>query len=291
MITRRENLNSIYVLLFLNIAFFLLERQDPQKYVALFSFQRDAFLSGEVWRLFTFQFLQGSALSFFFNLLILYIMGGAVEEHLGTTGFLTLFGTAIVGTAAVPFIFGFPLINSVFFETALLFVYAHLFPKQVFYIFFVLPVKVTWLAYIALGLLMFGVFGRSLSSLAALVGSGLTFGVYLLLERRSAVVFHRPVIPERDASNDADMAEGNLARFTEVERALAGSEADRQVMEAKLEKAIVPGVNICPPRDFKPRNDDRYCVRCEGFAECSLRYMKMQMPKASEPSKPAVETS
>jgi hypothetical protein len=32
-------------------------------------------------------------------------------------------------------------------------------------------------------------------------------------------------------------------------------------------------VNICKPVDFKG-DKDGICIRCEGFAECSLRYVK-----------------
>ena len=48
-----ENLRSVFILLFLNIAFFFLEHQDAEKYARLFQFDADAVMSGEVWRLFT----------------------------------------------------------------------------------------------------------------------------------------------------------------------------------------------------------------------------------------------
>ena len=78
--TKSENLRSIYVLLFLNIAFYFLEVQDPKRYALLFSFSWNRVLSGEAWRLVTYQFLQGSPLSLFFTLIVLYIIGGAVED-------------------------------------------------------------------------------------------------------------------------------------------------------------------------------------------------------------------
>ena len=54
--SRGENLRSTYILLFLNVAFFLLQYQDSQKFSRLFGFDRDAVAAGQVWRLFTYQF-------------------------------------------------------------------------------------------------------------------------------------------------------------------------------------------------------------------------------------------
>jgi hypothetical protein len=49
------------------------------------------------------------------------------------------------------------------------------------------------------------------------------------------------------------------------------------------EGEIVPDVNICPPADYKPGNADGYCIRCEGFAECSARYLRLNRNPAAIP--------
>ena len=61
-----------------------------------------------------------------------------------------------------------------------------------------------------------------------------------------------------------------------IRQALARkSEADLQRLLGHCEREITPNVNICPPADYKPEHPDGYCIRCEGFAECSVRYLKM----------------
>ena len=45
-------------------------------------------------------------------------------------------------------------------------------------------------------------------------------------------------------------------------------------------------MNICPPADYKPDNADGYCIRCEGFAECSVRYIGLH--RAARPAAPAM---
>src|SRR5215218_6999101 len=93
---RDENLRSVLVLLFLNVALFMLEHQDPQRYTRLFAFDAEAVASGEIWRVVTYQFTQAGegwleALALFITLMLLYVMGSALEEEWGTWNFLTLF--------------------------------------------------------------------------------------------------------------------------------------------------------------------------------------------------------
>lgn len=278
----RENLHSIYILLFLSVVFFLLQTQDVRKYVELFSFDRSAVMSGQVWRLFTYQFIQSGALSLFFELLILYIMGSVLEEMWGTRDFLGFYLASLAGSAAVGFVFDFPLLGSYFLLYSLLFVYAYLFPEQTFLIFFVLPVKVKWIAWFSAALLAFGILRRDPASVAAL-GGVVASAAYFVFSQRPGRLLPRPVPaafrPAAETASPAEhgVAERNLEVFGEAKRVLAtGDEQERRALVSSLEKNVVPGVNICPPADYKPEHDDRYCVRCEGFNECTIRYIGLR---------------
>lgn len=286
--TRSENLHAIYILLFLNIAFFFLEYQDAAKYATLFSFDRDAVIGGEVWRLFTWQFTQSGQgwflfpkpLVLFFTLLLLYLMGSAVEDEWGTAPFLLFFAISTVTSAAIAAALGISLLGSYFVSFSLLFVYASVFPEQTFYLFGVLPIRVRWLAYIAAGLLVLGVFFGDPADIAAFGGS-LAGYVFYLVQRAPLQV---PVPePEQERSSADTGAIRNAARFVGVKRALANrSVADIDRLIEQNEREIVRGVNICPPADFKPENNDGYCIRCEGFAECTARFLKANRPNVRE---------
>ena len=76
----------------------------------------------------------------------------------------------------------------------------------------------------------------------------------------------------------------NSARFVAIKKAVASAaDADIARLIAQCDSEAVPGVNICPPADYKPENSDRYCIRCEGFAECSARYLRLHRPAAAQP--------
>lgn len=286
MSARRENLNSIYILLFLEIAFFLIQFQDPERYGSFFAFDRGRVMRGEIWRLFTFQFVHGGLLSLFFGLLILYVMGSVVEEACGTFDFIAFLLLSMAGAVGVGFLFDVPLLASSFSTFSLLFIFATMVPDQVFYIFFVLPVKVRWLAWIALAYLGFGLISQDAVAIAALAGSILSYGYYLLRHGKIRVAIPSSVRKQgfkAAESSDQRLAEHNLERFSRMKASLdSRSAAQVEELIASIEPTIVPGVNICPPADYKPEGEDRYCVRCEGFSECSVRYLNARMPEAGE---------
>lgn len=278
---RGENLHSVYILLFLTVAFFLLEYQDPQRYAGLFSFDRAAFASGQVWRLFTYQFTQAGQgwffiprpLVLFFTMLVLYIMGVAVEEEWGTRNFLLFFAISTIGSATAAAWYGIPLLGSYFVNFSLLFVYASIVPDQTFYLFAVIPIRVQWLAYIAAVLLAFGVLFGGPSNTAAFVGAALSYAYYYV--HRMPKVAAKEAPAETKSGPDA-MAMRNATRFAAMKQVMAnGSPADLERLITQAERDTIRGVNICPPADYKPESNDGYCIRCEGFAECSARHMRL----------------
>jgi membrane associated rhomboid family serine protease len=288
--SRGENLRSVYILLFLTIAFFCLEYQDAQKYARLFSFDRDAVAAGEVWRVFTYQFTQAGQgwfafprpLVLFFTLLLLYLMGAAIEEEWGTWNFLTFFAISTVGSAVAATALGVPLLGSYFVNFSLLFVYASTFPQQTFYLFGTVPVRIRWVAYIAALVLITGVFAGGRSNTAALAGAAASYAFFL--SQRVRVI----VIREQDALDEDEMPDGtairNAARFVAMKRAVNNASAtDIDRLIAQSERDIVRGVNICPPADFKPEHTDGYCIRCEGFSECAARFLMMKRPAPAPP--------
>jgi membrane associated rhomboid family serine protease len=293
--SRGENLRSTYILLFLNVTFFFLQYQDSQKFTSLFGFDRNAVAAGQVWRLFTYQFAQAGhvglftippVLTLFLNLVLLSLMGFAVEEQWGTGNFLRFYLMSTLATALVAAWFNTPLLGSFFINFTLLFVYAALNRDQTFYLSTILPIRVTFLAWLALAVLLTGVFFGSKANLAALAGAVAGFGYYVSQRVRVLAIVSRelsPSGPQLEAEDAAVLsATRNMTRVVAMKRALttgAASDIDRLINLAEREK--VGGVNICEPPDFKPEHSDRYCIRCEGFAECTARHLTLNRPQVA----------
>jgi membrane associated rhomboid family serine protease len=305
--SRGENLRSTYILLFLNVCFFFLQYQDGQKFARLFGFDRDGVAAGQIWRLFTYQFAQAGhlglftippVLTLFLNLVLLSLMGFAVEEEWGTGHFLRFYLMSTFATALVAAWFNTPLLGSFFINFTLLFVYAALNRDQTFYLSTILPIRVTFLAWLALAALLTGVFFGSKANLAALAGAVAGFGYYVSQRVRVLALVPRGFAPEQPklASEDAAViaATRNITRVAAVKRALTtGSQSDIDRLINLAEREAVRGVNICPSVDFKPEHSDRYCIRCEGFAECTARHLRLNRPNvaAQAPAAATAETT
>jgi hypothetical protein len=155
--------------------------------------------------------------------------------------------------------------------------------EQRLYLSMLIPIRVTILAWLALAALVAGVFFGSRANLAALIGALAGFA-YFLMHRVEVVTVAPPGYePTPEEQKGVSIAMRNSARVTTVKKALAtGSDADIDRLISIAERETVRGVNICPPVDYKPEHSDRYCVRCEGFAECTARNMRLNRPKRIE---------
>lgn len=136
-------------------------------------------LNGEWWRVLTFMFMvpvPGSLVGYVFvafGWYIFYMMAGALEHHWGTFRFNVYLFTSYALTLALSFVTpGFPVTN-VFILSSVFLAFAYLNPNFEFVLFFILPVKVKWLALItvAWGVFLFiqGVLATRLQLLAVAV--------------------------------------------------------------------------------------------------------------------------
>ncbi|MGF1468679.1 MAG: hypothetical protein ACFCGT_21345 [Sandaracinaceae bacterium] len=108
-------------------------------------------LNGEVWRLVTFLFYPPSMSILFiiFELLLLYIFGRALEAHWGEARFnlYVFIGwlTSVLSACLMPLM---PATNF-YFLTSIFLAFAYVLPNFELALWFVLPIKVKWLAYLA----------------------------------------------------------------------------------------------------------------------------------------------
>jgi len=273
----------------LNFIFFLLVQMDPQRTLGLFAFVPDAALA-RPWTFVTYQFLNTSPFGLFFGTLMLWFLGSALEAEWGTPEFTAFWLVATLGGSVAAWIIGVPLVSGwAITGVSMLFAYAWLFPETQLLIFFVVPVKVKWLAWLGAAMLgwsfLQSVFaGQPGTGFVTLCGA--TSGFLWFWAR------HRGVDKARRAAKDAVVAvktAGALRedailerrnrdlfpRVTELRLAARQGELPPRLrdFEKELGTLVVPGVKICKPVDFKG-DQDGVCVKCEGFAECSLRYVK-----------------
>lgn len=275
----------------LHFVFFLLLSMDPQKTAGLFGFWPQQALV-QPWGFVTFQFLHGGPMSLFFGAFALYILGSALEAEWGTGEYTAFWLVATLGASLSAWLLGTPLVSDPFVvPISMLFAYAFLFPQTQFLVFFVIPVKVKWIAVFSAALLGLA-FVRDLvtfgagSALVRVLGAGAGFLFFWVRHhgrfraRKAALEAVAAVKTTAVQQRDDALERRNRELFPRVE---ALRQTERSGLEPpggeglrkELQALVVPGVKVCKPVDFKG-DKDLVCLRCEGFAECSLRYLAGQ---------------
>jgi hypothetical protein len=125
---------------------FLMGRLDPN----LIRLSAGSLLQGEWWRLVTFPFdppLQ-NLLFAFFAWYLFYLMGSALEEHWGVFRYNLFLLVGYLLTVAVSFLVPAYSMSNAFLGGSVFLAFAFLFPDFQLLLFFVLPVRIKWLALI-----------------------------------------------------------------------------------------------------------------------------------------------
>ncbi|HET6880409.1 MAG TPA: hypothetical protein VFI31_09655 [Pirellulales bacterium] len=103
---------------------------------------------GQVWRLGTFLFLPAtmSPIWLFFALYLFYLMGSTLEAHWGEFRYNLFLAIAYLATVAAACVAPHEPATNVYLGGSVFLAFAYLFPNFELLIFFILPVKIKWLA-------------------------------------------------------------------------------------------------------------------------------------------------
>ena len=112
------------------------------------AFSMPAILTGQLWRVLSFIFIpiSSSPLFVIFVLYFYYMIGEALEQEWGYPKFNLFYFTGIIGTIIAGTITGFA--TNHYLNMSLFFAFAILYPEFQIRLFFVLPIKIKWLAYV-----------------------------------------------------------------------------------------------------------------------------------------------
>jgi membrane associated rhomboid family serine protease len=139
-----------------NLLVFILAWLNPD-FVQLLDLNPGAVMRGEVWRLVTYIFIPttNSAIWIVFILLFLWYVGEGLERAWGAFRVNLFYFVGMIATTIAAFFFGSNFSNTML-NASLFFAFANFYPDEVIYIFFILPAKVKWIAWVSAALLIFG---------------------------------------------------------------------------------------------------------------------------------------
>jgi hypothetical protein len=200
----------------------------------------DRVLAGEWWRLITFLFIPPitNPIFAFFAWYMFYLMGSALESHWGAFRYNLFLLIGYVVTVAVTVLFPYSEATNVFIAGSVFLAFAWLYPDFQLYIFFIIPVKIKWLA-----VLTWIGYGYEI-----IVGSWFT-RVMVLASISNFLFFFGKDIWWR-------MKSGNRKMASQAKQYTKGREAFHTCA-------------ICGKTDLSnPQAEFRYCPECGGLGYC-----------------------
>jgi membrane associated rhomboid family serine protease len=288
---QREQWHLTEGLIFAHFAVFILSTmmQDSQRALAMVP----GLVSSRPWTLVTYQFVHGSSMFWFFiSMLVLWIMAKPLEDSWGSPRFLIFWMVATFGASVTASLIGRPLFGDLGFSSCLLFTFATLFPEVEFRLFFIIPVKVKYLAIVAAAILVYSSLSLGLvAGFANIAGTSAGYLFFLATRRlptRRKIAFElskrKAKIEVRAESAQAENRNRGWdprVRAAEERAREGGAVApEDEPLLAELDAAKDPSITVCAPSEFG-YTDDPVCRGCSGFAECAARRIRLSADAGS----------
>lgn len=163
--------NLTYYLIAGQVVGFLLINLNPSG-IEKFYLLGDAVLGGQVWRLITFLFIPFtlSPIFFIFSIYLYYILGTALEREWGSFKYMLYLLVSYLLTVVTSLIFSQDSFSNGYLYLSIFMAFAYLYPDFQLMIFFIIPIKMKWLAIISwIGIITLFISGSVTSKITILI--------------------------------------------------------------------------------------------------------------------------
>lgn len=241
-----------------NVLVFLLSSFSRMTGVySLLSFNLGAVLQGQVWRIFTFPFVPNDSSAFYLliSCYFYYWIGSTLEREWGQAKFTIYYLSGVVltmlGAVVAYFLPGgstYAVAGTMYVNLAMFFAFAMLYPNAQVLLFFIIPIRMKWLAILD-GLLFAA---DILKSIAAGYWIGAITAIMALL---NFFVFFMP-----DLEHFVKTENNRARQASHFHRANAQARAEQKVQGFRHK------CTICGRTDTDhPELQFRYCSKCAGY--------------------------
>ena len=145
-------------------------RSDILYYLYL---SREGILNLQLWRFITFVLIPPtySIIWIIFALYIYYFIGSALESTWGTLKFNAYYLLCMLGTIVAAMLFGGTFYTGFYVNLSMFLAFAYLYPDHEFMLFFILPIKVKYLALVNVAFLFLNFISRGLTTKISIIAS------------------------------------------------------------------------------------------------------------------------
>ena len=236
----------------------------------LLAFYPSRILHGEVWRLITFLFIPVSGYSsgdmfsilwFAMSTLFYYYIGNALERQWGSTRFTVFYALGAILNMIIGFAFQSG-VTMYYVNMSMFFAFATLYPNLQFLLFFIIPVKAKWLAWIDAAYFLIAVFqylftGHPLLALIPIVAV-LNYLLFFAADIGSQFAYWRGRAKSKVRQQQYKNA---YQRPGSGPKVVNFHDAKTQTKAQYLHKCAV-----CGKTDLSdPQMEFRYCSKCNGY--------------------------
>lgn len=249
--------NLMLYIVIANVVVFLLDSFSGTGLSNLLYFSLPAVLRGEVWRIVTFVLIPEtrSAFSLFITCYFYYWIGSTLERQWGTAKFtcyylggmlFTLLGTSLVSLIIG---LGVPVYGADYVNFAMFLAFAALWPDAQVLLFFIIPIKIKYLAYL------------DLAFFAWIIGNYVVTGYWQLsiipiMALLNFVIFFWPELQRL-----LGMEAARTRQAVHYRNAAANAKREAQSANAGERRCAVCGRTNAT----NPELEFRYCSRCAGY--------------------------
>ena len=242
---------AVYVLM-------LLTQANDANALSFLTFNLNALLHGEVWRLVTFVFVPAysSPFALLISLYFYYWIGSTLERQWGTAKFNLYYisGTllTVLGVVLASLITGNPYLTAAgtgYVNLSMFFAFAFLFPDTTVLLFFFLPVKMKWLAYLDGALFAFDI----IKAIGAHNWAGVVLPIVALLNFAVFIWPEVHYLKER-------------AKYQNSRKTVQFRQAQQQQAKQAQQQGYRHKCAVCGRTDTDyPDLQFRYCSKCVGY--------------------------
>lgn len=242
---------AVYVLM-------LLTQANDANAMSFLTFNLNALLHGEVWRLVTFVFVPAysSPFALLISLYFYYWIGSTLERQWGTAKFNLYYISGalltVLGVVLASLITGNPYLTAAgtgYVNLSMFFAFAFLFPDTTVLLFFILPVRMKWLAYLDGALFAFDI----IKAIGAHNWAGVVLPIVALLNFAVFIWPEVHYLKER-------------AKYQNSRKTVQFRQAQQQQAKQAQQQGYRHKCAVCGRTDTDyPDLQFRYCSKCVGY--------------------------
>ncbi len=246
---------------------------------------------GWVWQVFTYMFLHGSFLHIFFNMYALFLFGRPLEEKWGTREFTLFYFFTGIGAGIVTFLWNMvrsPLIPTIGASGAIFGImlgFGLEFPEAILLLFFIIPVKARYAAFIFGGIELVMILMGSMRGIGHFTHlAGLLFGyIYYVLRIKNLYRGRRVRVRRRvkEVMPKKRVAVSESRKMRDIERVMTVREKIKSgdtlarsdmVFLSKLKDSYYQdSAQLCDYDEFDINAHS--CKDCDSFYACLYRFI------------------